>query len=66
MLTDKSDEDEEAREVTKEEQELGMVHSWREVEGSLALAEEEVQGLLHKVLLFACHGLNFNCILVTF
>ena len=40
-LADESDEEEEAREVKKEEQELKMVYSWMEVGGLPALAEEE-------------------------
>ena len=58
-LPDESDEEEEAREETKEEHELGVVHSWMQVEGFPALAEEEAQGLLHEVFLFAWH-----CIIV--
>ena len=52
LLTDKSDKEEEAREVMKEEHELGMVCSWMKVGGLPALAEEEVQGLFHKVFFF--------------
>ena len=44
MLIDEleSEKEEEVRGVTKEEHELGVVHSWMEVGGVPALAEEEV------------------------
>ena len=51
-LADESDEGEESRGETKEEQELGVVKSWMEVGGLPALAEEEAQGLLCEVYLF--------------
>ena len=53
LLGDESGKEQEAREVTKEEHELGVAHSWMEVGGFPALAEKEVQGLLHEVFLFA-------------
>ena len=43
---DESSEEEKARGVTKEDHELGVVKSWVEMGGLLALAEEEAQGLL--------------------
>ena len=48
-LTNESEEEEEAREVTKEEHEFGVAHSWMQVGGFLALAEEEMQGLLCEI-----------------
>ena len=51
-LADESDEGEESRGETKEEQELGVVKSWMEVGGLPALAKEEAQGLLCEVYLF--------------
>ena len=53
LLADESDKEEEAREVMKEEHELGVAHSWMQVGGFPALAEEEVQGLLSEVFPFA-------------
>ena len=51
-LTDESEEKEEVKEVTKEEYVIGVAHSWMQVGGFLALAEEEVQWLLCEVFLF--------------
>ena len=51
-LTDESDEEEEVREVTKEEHEVGVVCSMQ-VGGFPALAKEEAQGLLCEVFIFA-------------
>ena len=51
-LADESDEGEESREETKEEQELGVVRLWMEVGCLLMLVEEEVQKLLHEVYTF--------------
>ena len=50
---------EEVKEVTKEEHEIDVAHSWMEVGGFLALAEEEAQGLLQQVFLFTWYGLAF-------
>ena len=47
-----SKEEEEAREVIKEECELGVVKSWMEMGGIPVLAEEEMQGLLCEVYPF--------------
>ena len=52
-LADESDGEKEAREVMKEEHELGVAHSWMQVGGFPVLAEEEAQGLFHEVFLFA-------------
>ena len=60
LLTDESEEEEEIREVTKEECELGVVHSWMEVGGVPALAEEEAQGLLFKLFLFAGYSVTLH------
>ena len=45
LPADELSEEEEAREVTKKECELGVATSWMEVGGLPALAEEEAQGL---------------------
>ena len=52
-LTDESEEEEEVKEMIKEEHEVGVVHSWMQVGGFPVLAGEEVQGLLCEVFLFA-------------
>ena len=52
LPADESNEEEEAKEVMKEEHELGVVKSWMEIGGILALAEEEAKGLLHELYLF--------------
>ena len=49
---DESSEEEEAREVMKEECELDVVKSWMEMGGILVLTDEGVQGLLHEVYPF--------------
>ena len=38
--------------MTQEEHKLDVAHSWIQVGGFAALAEEKVQGLLHEVFLF--------------
>ena len=52
-ITDESEEEEEVREMMKEEHEVGVVCSWMQVGVFPALAEEEAQGLLREVFLFA-------------
>ena len=63
LLTDESSEEEEVKEVTKEEHEIDVAHSWMEVGAFPALAEEEAQGLLQQVFLFSWYGLGFLTIL---
>ena len=60
LPADEPSEEEEAREVTKEEHELGVVKSWMEIGGVPALAEEEARGLLHDVYPFylVCFSLS--------
>ena len=58
-LADKSSEEEEVKEVTKEEHEIDVAHSWMEVGGLLALAEEEAQRLLWQVFPSTWYGLDF-------
>ena len=52
----------------KEECELGVVKSWMEMGGILALAEEEAQGLLHEVypfyLVWFSLSIHFNTALI--
>ena len=53
LSTDESDEETVLKPKTKEEEELGIVHSWMEVGSFPALPEEEARGLLQEVgLLF--------------
>ena len=49
---DESSEEKDARDVTKEEHELGMVKLWMEMGGLLVLAEEEAKELLCEVYPF--------------
>ena len=55
-LTDESEKEEEVEEeikvVRKEEHKVAVACFWMQVGGFLALAEEEVQGMLHEVSLF--------------
>ena len=51
-LTDDSSEEDEVKKIMKEEHEIDVAHSWMEVGGFLALAEEEAHGLLWQVFLF--------------
>ena len=64
-LTDESDKERVVKPKTKEEEELGIIHSWMEVGGLPALPEQEVQGLLWEVdLLFlsdTCMTVFLNC-----
>ena len=59
LVADESDKEENAREVGKEECELEVVCLWMEVRGVPDLVEEEAQGLLCEVFLFACHCIAF-------
>ena len=65
-LTDKSSEEEEVNQVTKEEHVIDVADSWMEVGGFLALAAEEAQGLLWQVFLFTWYCLAFLTILSLF
>ena len=49
FLTDDSDEEVAPRPEIKEERDLGIIHSWVQVEGFPALPEEEAWGLLQEV-----------------
>ena len=64
FLADESSEEEEVKEVTEEEHEVGVACSWMEVGGFTVLAEEEAQGLLWQVYPFTWYGLVFLPILL--
>ena len=55
-LSDDSEEEngEERRPMTKEEEDIDILHSWMEVGGQPALPEGETQGLLAEVSKFPC------------
>ena len=53
---DESEEEVVLRLETKEEWELGIIHSWMEVGGFPALPEDEAQGLLQEVGSFFLPG----------
>ena len=65
-LTDESSEEEEVKVVSKEEHEVNMACSWMEVGGMPPLTEEDAQGLLHEVFLFAWYSIAFLPILSLF
>ena len=66
LLADESSEEEEGKEVTKEEHEIDVAHSWMEVGGFPTLAGEEAHGFLWQVFLFTWYGLAFLTILSLF
>ena len=62
LFADESNEEGEVEVETKEEWELGVVQSWKEVEGFPALPEEEAWGLFCEVSTFLSFSLVLACI----
>ena len=54
---------EERRPMTKEEEDIDILHSWMEVGGQPALPEGEAQGLLAEVSKFPCPLFSIPCFL---
>ena len=54
FLIDESGEEEVVKSETKEEHELGIIHSWMQVGAFPVLPEEETQGLLWEVGFSSC------------
>ena len=62
-FADESSEDEEPKATTQEQYEIDWACSWMEAEGVPALAEDEAQGLINQVFLFALYCLTFLTVL---
>ena len=60
---DESNEEEEAKEVTKEEHELGVVKSWIEMGDILVLAKRKCRDYCVRYILFIWYGSVFQPIL---